>query len=318
VARAVCCGRTTLVGIFLGIDGGASKTSCAIGDETSLLGTGAAGPSNVVRVGEPKAREAIGAAIRQACTVANVTPAQIERTCVGAAGGGRPETAEILRGILSELVSGELEVVGDMEIALEAASGAGPGVVVISGTGSIAFGRNAAGQTARAGGWGFAISDEGSGHWIGRAAVAAAMRAHDEGQATGLLENMMKAWGVRTLEEMIPRANASPLPDFAALLPAVLAAADAGDPTARGVLTQAGTELASLAKIVIVRLFGTTAGAPVAMSGGVFGNSALVRQVFYNDLRSEFPQIVVNANVVDPVKGALARARRGMGQETSS
>ena len=60
-------------------------------------------------------------------------------------------------------------------IALEAAFGSGPGVIVIAGTGSIAYGRNREGQTARAGGWGFAISDEGSGHWIGRTAVAAAI-----------------------------------------------------------------------------------------------------------------------------------------------
>jgi len=317
VARAASYGRTTLVGIFLGIDGGGSKTSCAIGDEASLLGTGAAGPSNLVRVGEQQAREAIGAAIRQACTVANVTPAQIERTCVGAAGGGRPETVEMFRRIVSQLVSGEIEVVGDMVIALEAACGGEPGVVVISGTGSIAYGRNAAGQTARVGGWGFAISDEGSGHWIGRAAVAAAMRAHDEGQATALFESTMRSWGVSTHEQMILTANASPLPDFAALLPSVLAAADTGDPTARGVLTQAGAELASLAKIVIGRLFGTTMSVLVAMSGGVFANSALVRQVFYNSLRSEFPHIVMNANVVDPVEGALGRARRGTGQGTS-
>ena len=65
-------------------------------------------------------------------------------------------------------------------IALEAAFGSGPGVIVIAGTGSIAYGRNREGQTARAGGWGFAISDEGSGHWIGRTAVAAAIGAWDE------------------------------------------------------------------------------------------------------------------------------------------
>jgi N-acetylglucosamine kinase-like BadF-type ATPase len=305
------CDRTTLVGIYLGIDGGGSKTSCAIGDETSLLGTGSAGPSNVVRVGEEQAREAIAAALRQACAVANVTPAEIQRTCVGAAGGGRPATAEALRRIISALVPGEIEVVGDMVIAMEAASGSGPGVVVIAGTGSIAYGRNAGGQTARAGGWGFAVSDEGSGYWIGRAAVAAALRAYDEGQTTVLLEGTMKSWGVTTREQMIMAANASPPPDFAGLLPVVLAAVEADDPVAHDILAQAGAELASLGKIVIGRIFGEGERVPVAMSGGVFRNSALVRQVFYNNLRSRFPDVVVNANVVDPVRGALERARKG-------
>jgi N-acetylglucosamine kinase-like BadF-type ATPase len=298
------------VGIFLGIDGGGSQTSCVIGDETSVLGTGSGAGSNVVRVGEAQARKSIVKAIHQACAAAKVTPQQVKRTCIGVAGGARAETTDIVRKILSELVSGEIEVVGDMVIAMEAASGSAPGVIVIAGTGSIAYGRNAAGQTARAGGWGFAISDEGSGHWIGRAAVAAAMRAFDEGQNSGLLETIMKACGASTREQLIVVSNASPQPDFAALFPAVLAAADAGDPSAHDILACAGVELATLGKIVISRLFADADRAPVAMSGGVFRNSALVRQVFYNRLRLECSQASVNVNVVDPVKGALELARR--------
>ncbi|MGA7380934.1 MAG: BadF/BadG/BcrA/BcrD ATPase family protein [Terriglobales bacterium] len=296
--------------IFLGIDGGGSQTSCAVGDETSLLGSGSGAGSNVVRVGEAQARKSIAAAVYQACAAAKVTPQQIKRTCVGVAGGARPETTEVIRRILSELVSGEIEVVGDMVIAMEAASGTGPGVIVIAGTGSIAYGRNAGGQTARAGGWGFAISDEGSGHWIGRAAVTAAMRAFDEGQNGGLLESIMKAWGASTREQMILVSNSSPPPDFAGLFPAVLTAVDAGDARAHDILARAGVELATLAKIVIARLFADVDRAPVAMSGGVFRNSALIRQVFYNRLRLECPKAVVNVNVVDPVQGALELARR--------
>jgi glucosamine kinase len=311
------CVRTTLVAIFLGIDGGGSKTSCAIGDETSLLGTGMAGASNLIRVGEAKAREALAAAIQQACVTANIAPALIQRTFVGLAGAGRAEISDVVRRIVSELVPGEIEVGGDMVIAQEAAFGGGPGVIVIAGTGSIAYGVNAHGQTARAGGWGFAISDEGSGHWIGRAAVAAILRAADEGETggrTSLLTDIMKSLGVTTRERLVLAANASPAPDFAALLPAVLSAADSGDPTARGILAQAGTELATLAKIVVRRLFPDAGAVPVAMSGGVFRNCALVRQVFYNSLRSEFPEIAVNPTVIDPVRGALELARKAARQ----
>ena len=165
--------------IFLGIDGGGSKTSSLIGDENSILGRGTAAGSNVVRVGEVPTREALAAAIRQACGAAHIVPAQITRTCIGVAGAARPQISQTIQRLLTELVPGEIEVVGDMVIALEAAFDDGPGVIVIAGTGSIAYGRNASGQTARAGGWGFAISDEGSGHWIGRAAVAAVLRACD-------------------------------------------------------------------------------------------------------------------------------------------
>ena len=297
--------------IFLGIDGGGTKTSCAIGDETSLLGSGIAPGSNVIRVGEARAREALAAAIHQACLVGNVNAAQIERTCVGIAGAARSEIANLVRRIVAEMVSGEIDVLGDMVIALEAAFPGAPGVISIAGTGSIGYGRNAEGETARAGGWGFAVSDEGSGHWIGRTAIAAALRCVDEGHATGVLETTMKTWNVSTLEQLILAANASPAPDFAALVPAVLSAADAGDLTARTVLTQAGAELATLAKIVIRRIFADAGTIPVAMTGNVFRNCALVRQVFYNSLRSEHPQVALNATVVDPVKGALELARKG-------
>jgi len=300
------------VSIFLGIDGGGSKTSCVIGNEHSLLGTGTSAGSNVVRVGEHKARESLGAAIRQACAAANISPAQIERTCVGIAGGARPEIAGVVRRLLSEFVSGEIEVVGDMVIAMEAAFGSGPGVIVIAGTGSIAYGRNSKGEIARAGGWGFAISDEGSGDWIGRSAVAASMRLYDEVGAENtsmLLARIMKSWGVTTRGQVVVAANAAPPPDFAALLPTVLSAADAGDATARAVLTQAGVKLATLAKIVIGRLFGDAESVPVAVSGGVFANSELVQQVFYDRLLGERPQVLPNATPVDPSKGALELAR---------
>lgn len=298
------------MGIFLGIDGGGSKTTCAIGNESSVLGRGTDGPSNVVRVGEERAREAIAVAVRQACAMAGVTPAAIRRTCVGIAGSGRPVTAAKIQRVMAQLVSGEIEVVGDMVIALEAAFGSRPGVIVIAGTGSIAYGRDSSGRTARAGGWGHAISDQGSGHWIGRVAVAAAMRAYDEGRSTILLDRILQAWGVSNQEQLILAANAMPPPDFAELLPVVLAATHAGDHISTRILTQAGVELASLAKIVIEKLFGAHP-APVAMSGGVFRNSARVREVFYNTLSSEFPAVIVKQEIADPVNGALELARRG-------
>ena len=305
--------------IFLGIDGGGSKTSCLIGDETSVLGTGTAGGSNMVRVGEAKARESLAKAIGQACTVASLKPSQIDRVCVGLAGAARAEISELTRSMIAEIVAGEngpseIKVVGDMVIALEAAFGDGPGVIVIAGTGSIAYGRNREGQTARAGGWGFAVSDEGSGHWIGRAAVAAAVGDWDdhEDENTPLLTGLMKSWRVKNREQFVLAANATPPPDFAALFPTVVALADSGDRGASDILRQAGIELAKLSGTVIRRLFPLAGAVPVAMSGGVFGSSALVRQVFYNTLRSGHPDAILNPGVIEPVRGALELARRSV------
>jgi N-acetylglucosamine kinase-like BadF-type ATPase len=298
------------VAFFLGIDGGGTKTSCVVADESSILGSGTAGGSNIVRCGEAHARESLAAAVRQALTVAGVTPAQITRTCVGAAGAGREEIRAVLQQILTELVAGEVLIVGDMMTTLEAAFNGGPGVVVIAGTGSLAFGRNADGEMARAGGWGFAISDEGSGHWIGRAAVSASLREMDESGSSSLLERIQKAWRV-DVDALVPMANASPGPNFAELMPVVVSASESGDMNARTVLTRAGSELAAIAAIVIRKLFPAGESIPVAMSGGVFRHCALVRQVFYNTVKTEFAEAVVGATVIEPVRGALEIARRG-------
>ena len=302
---------------YLGIDGGGSKTTCAVGDESSLLATVTAGPSNITRVGETRAREALEQVIREGCAAAKIDPRQVQRACIGVAGAGREEVTLAVRRITAEVIPGEIEVVGDMQIALAAAFGAGPGVIVIAGTGSIAYGRDAQGRTARAGGWGFAISDEGSAHWIGRAAVSAVLREIDEGEdaqraaeTSPLFCGMKTAWALHSLDDFVRTANSSP--DFAALFPAILAAADGGDPMSQDVLAQAGRELAQLAAIVVRKLFSKNSAAVfMAMAGGVFRHSPQVREVFANEVRRLELRIDLSPQVVDPVAGALLMARCG-------
>ena len=304
---------------YLGIDGGGTKTTCAVGDDSRLLVTVAAGPSNIVRVGETLARESLHQAVRQACADAGITPGQVARTCVGGSGAARSELAESVRRILAEVLSTPIDVVGDMEIALEAAFDTGPGVIVIAGTGSIAYGRNREGMIARAGGWGFAIGDEGSAHWIGCQALSAVLRASDQATAnpqthvalegSAFAAALMKAWGVTSLIDLARAANSIPTPDFAALFPAIAASHDA---LALHVLSNAGMELAGVAAVVIHRLFagGEIKVVPVAMIGGVFRHADHVRKVFYNELRRIEPRVEISLQVVEPVEGALRLARR--------
>ncbi|MGA9510698.1 MAG: BadF/BadG/BcrA/BcrD ATPase family protein [Candidatus Sulfotelmatobacter sp.] len=307
------------VAYYLGIDGGGSKTTCAVGDEGSLLGSAVTGPSNIIRVGEVRARESLHEAIRQACAAAKIDPRQVHRACVGVAGVSSEEVANAVRKVIAEVIPAEIEVVGDMQIALQAALGAKPGVVVISGTGSIAYGRDAKGKTARAGGWGFAISDEGSAHWIGRTTVAALLRAADESgddrvnQSSQFFHEVKAIWKVESLDQLARTANTNP--DFAMLLPAVVTAADAGDEVARQVLIQAGKELAALANIVARSLFpeGIScdgAAIPLALVGGVFRYALMVRETFCDTLRQLDPRLQVNPDVIEPVTGALQIARK--------
>jgi glucosamine kinase len=304
------------VAYYLGIDGGGSKTTCVVGDERSLLATVTGGASNITRVGETGARETLRRLMREACAAAGITLPQLQRACIGVAGAGREDVAVTVRKIVAEIFPGEIEIVGDMEIAMEAAFGAGPGVIVIAGTGSIAYGRDAQGKTVRAGGWGFAISDEGSAHWIGRAAVSAVLRAVDRAEGepgSPLLGELMTAWRVDSPPQLARAANAKA--DFAPLFPVVLAAAESGGAVARHVITQAAGELAQLAEIVVRRLFpDETSSAlsvvPMAMAGGVFRHAPMIRELFYNKVRSAYPGVILNAEVVDPVHGALQMARR--------
>jgi len=314
---------------YLGIDGGGTKTRCLLADETSVLAKAMTGGSNIVRLGEKQARDALHSAIRQACANAKISPDQVRAVCIGAAGAARPEIAAKIRSILAELIPEitpevartNIEVVGDTEIALEAAFGRGPGLIAIAGTGSIAYGRDAAGHTARAGGWGFAVSDEGSGHWIGRRAISAILNARDQGLDTALTAMVLHAWKLATLDELVQQANSTPPPDFPRLFPIVLRAADAADAIARDLLADAGAKLANLAAIVVRRLAPhapvpmlpvatlPVAMLPIAMTGSVFRQSPYVRQVFYNALQTSFPGIDVRQDLADPVEGALSRAR---------
>ena len=270
----------------------------------------------MIRQGEEQAREALHTAIYRVCTTAKVSPDRIRAICLGVTGAARPEIAAKIRSIVAELIPGaaltKIEIVGDTLIALEAAFGAGAGVIAIAGTGSIAYGRNAAGSTARAGGWGFAISDEGSGLWIGRRAISAILRAHDQGLQTALGAMIFQAWKIISIDELVQQANTTPPPDFPRLFPAVLKAASDGDTVASDLLTEAGTKLAELVAIVIRRLAldPTEDPPPVATTGSVFRQSPDVRRVFYNTLQANFPGIDLRQDVADPVDGALARARR--------
>jgi glucosamine kinase len=303
---------------YLGIDGGGTKTTCVVGNESRILATATAGPSNIFRVGEAQTRESLHQCVRQACTAAGITAQQIAHTCVGGSGAARPELAAAVRGILEEILSAPIDVVGDSETSLQAAFDDGPGVIVIAGTGSMAYGRNTQGETARAGGWGFAIGDEGSAHWIGRSAITAVLRASDSNgignvsteNASQLARALMAAWGVGSLIDLARTASAIPPPDFAALFPVV---AESDDTLATDILRDAGRELARIVALVSIRLFKTLPDktpVPVAMIGGVFRHSKLVREVFYNELRRLDSHIEIKEQVVDPVVGALRLARK--------
>jgi N-acetylglucosamine kinase-like BadF-type ATPase len=224
-------------------------------------------------------------------------------------GAARPEIAAVIKELISSVAGGEIEIATDVEIALEDAFGSDPGILVIAGTGAIAFGRNSDGVTARAGGLGFPVSDEGSGYWMGVEAVRLALHARDRGENPALLNALMAGLGAKDFDDFIVRVNATPPPDFATLSPIVLSCANSGDELARDVLDRAGRELGRLAAVVATRLFGDGA-CSVATHGGVLSSSEMVRSRFERELELRVPNAVLVERAIDPARGALERARR--------
>jgi glucosamine kinase len=311
------------MGLFLAIDAGGTKTQCVIGDETRVLGRGAAGTVKLMRVPEQEATARLQAMLAEAAAAADVSLEQVTRTCFGLAGISIPAVREWARRTVSTEVAGELILCGDEEIALDAAFAGGPGILVIAGTGANAIGRSESGEIFGAGGWGPVLGDEGSGYWIGLEAIRAALRAQDTigiGSApTCLLREVERHWGLGSLAELVALGNqrTSPgAPDFAELAPVVARCAEEGDSLAAGILQRAGEELAELVALVHRKMCGRTAGgdaAPVgvAFSGSVLAQIGAVRAAMESRLAMSTPAARIGESAVDPLDGALWRARHG-------
>jgi len=268
--------------LFLGVDGGQSSTKTLIGDETGrVLGMGAGGPCNHVQAAEGREKlvRAVSESVARACEQAGLDSRVIhfEAACFGLSGGPADKQA-----ILAEIVPARKLVIShDALVALAGATGGEPGVVTIAGTGSMAFGRNAAGKTARAGGWGFLFGDEGSGFDIARQALRAALR-HEEGwgPATALSRVLPDAAGAADANDLMHRLYTSEWPRqrVASLAKLVDAAAIEGDPVARDILSNAAQQLALLALSVRGRLFAPGETALVCFAGGVFRSGFLLER----------------------------------------
>jgi N-acetylglucosamine kinase-like BadF-type ATPase len=295
---------------LLGIDAGGTHTICLLADqEERILGRGEAGAANVSAVGLSAAVAAIGQAVAAAWQAAGLTARPATLACLGVAGGDRPQEKEALEAALAPLgIAARLWVVPDALIALAAASREVIGVVIIAGTGSIAWGRNRQGDTRRAGGWGYILGDEGSAFDIGLSALRAAVRAHDgRGQPTALTDLLVAHWALSQPEDLrsVVYGGSYPRLQIAALAPVVERAARQGDAVARRLYAQAADELALAAKTVIVGLGMQAEAVPVALSGGVFQAGELIIEPLIRSLRAVAPHAQIARLEQEPAMGAV-------------
>jgi N-acetylglucosamine kinase-like BadF-type ATPase len=301
--------------LFLALDAGGTKTDYVLADDAREIARVRTGTIKRMRTDAVTATTNLESALADLTTASGIPMHSITRTCIGTAGNTVPLVADFLREQLTARVSGELILVGDVEIALDAAFRGGPGVLVLAGTGSNVAARLNDGTLTTAGGWGPALADQGSGNRIGHEALRAIFLAHDEGRTTDLLPAVTAFWQldpINPLNHLVEFANRIPAPDFSRLTELVLRCAAAGDLVAQSVLRKEGEDLAWLVRLILRRFDETPAKLPsIAFAGSIMEKVPPVREALIASVRQEFPTIQTLPGVVDPIDGALWRARTG-------
>ncbi len=299
------------MGYLLGIDGGGTGTTAWLADgQMHVLARVEVGASNPVKVGFLAAQKELLRAYRRACSEARIRPAILDAVCAGLAGSDSTRVHARLLGWLRKSIPARgYALTTDAEIALAAGVGDGAGIIVIAGTGSIAYGRNQRGKTLRCGGWGSLFDDAGSGYDVGRKAVGSALRALDgRGRATCLTRAICRELGIDKVSEVV----ALPLSpqEIAALFAVVLRAAIDGDRVARGICNKAACDLAVLAATLIARFRWKDRASRVICTGGVFQSCSMIRRKFARRVRALAPEAWVSLLRREPVEGALFIAHR--------
>jgi len=307
--------------IVVGVDGGGSKTRVLVADETGTQLGEVVGPGSAVRPGQAeRSADVIAAAVRDALASCEMTHVIPKVLCVGVAGAGRePERQALWQALASRELAVEVVIHADFSIALDDAFGEGPGVLLVSGTGSVAFGRGPSGQSARCGGWGPVCGDEGSGQWVGRRALSVVTAAADGREPeTALVGAVLTAAQVNDPQELVAWAAQATPAQLASLAPVVSSVAEAGDLRANAILSLAVEELVLHVRTLSRQLFGDErAATPVALAGGMLTKGTTLRKRFEHRLKSAVPGAQLHVGEVEPARGAVRSALRYVGESAT-
>jgi N-acetylglucosamine kinase-like BadF-type ATPase len=294
----------------LGIDAGGTKTVCLLADHHGeIIAEARSGGANLQSAGELEVEKVLHHVMEAVLAEHDVRPTAI---CLGIAGVDRPADAEAVRAIMRRIgFKTPTLVVNDALVALVAGAGEQAGVVVVAGTGSIAYGRNAQPRAARAGGWGYLLGDEGGGFWIGRSALSAVVRQFDgRGPATLLTPMILDRMRLNSPTELIHEIYYRDIQRqaIAGLAALVQKATDAGDAVASQILARAGSELAAAAASVITRLGMRGEAFPTVLAGGIFHGVPWLKADVESRLSEVAPRSVVRMLDVEPAVGAVRLA----------
>lgn len=296
--------------LILGVDGGQSSTIALLADETGLvLGVGHGGPANHIHEpgGVQRMENSLRDAVHSAFASAGLPLQRVASACFGMTGG-----MELATDLAPRFVQADaLTVHHDVVTALAGASRGGPGVILISGTGAIAYGQTIDGRTAKVDGAGYLFGDEGGGYWIGVRALNAFARAVDgRGPDTALARAIPEAFGQADFAGVhrVVYDQTAGRPEIASLAAVVGAAAASGDAVAQAILVEAGALLAESALVAVRRL--SLADPPIYYSGGVFEAGRWLLDSFSTAIHHAVPQATIKPAAFPQVVGALILAQQ--------
>ena len=296
-------------GVVLGLDIGGSKTQALRAEDGIIVQEAIAGSANVASVGSGEAGRQLDVILER------LGADDIRAVCAGAAGVDTPAGEAQLRDLLAKrLPNARIRVVHDSQLIL-AASGVVDGIAVISGTGSVAWGRRA-GQHARAGGWGYLLGDEGSGYWVAREAVRRTLARIDRGEPADRLGQQLAAdCGLQATEQLLDHFYAQPDRRYwAGRARVVFELANSGDPVSTQIVESAAAALTELAVAVAGRLDST---GPVVLAGGLAVHQPALQTIVRRRL-AERRLNDVRILIVDPVRGAVQLAQRLLDSDQST
>jgi N-acetylglucosamine kinase-like BadF-type ATPase len=298
---------------FLGFDGGGTKTECVLADaEGRVITTSTGGPSNPLRAGYTRAWFSLSEAADAVLKHEKITTGYIRGLCAGLGGASRSGVARRVKTFFERgYPNAQVLVTTDLELALDAAFGASEGIILLVGTGSAAFGRDANGRTARAGGRGPWISDEGSAFDIGRRAVQAVVLAEEHrGPVTALSGRILEFLQARNWGQLSEQIAKNPDAVFPKTFPLVAELAEGGDDVSRDILAGAAASRALLVSNVAHELGWSDRAVPIAKVGGAQGRSQYFDSAIDAEVKKAVPQSTNVPTNISPAEAAVRIAVR--------
>lgn len=308
--------------VFLGFDGGGTKTECVALDERArVVGRSKAGASNPTRISFESAAKAVEDAADLALKQTGSRRDEVVSLCAGLAGTGKPENRERMNSLLSSAFPGAaVQILMDLELPLAAIKN-GPAIVLIAGTGSAAIGRDSSGRVLRAGGFGRDVSDEGSAYDVGRSAIEDAMKQQSLiGKDSPLGSQILRELDCRNWTEVLERIAENRDAVYPRIFPVIAAAADSGDESARLLLSDAAQKLAALVRTLSEQLGLAATDFALAKAGGMIGRSAHFDRELAEHLKSALPhahEVQISEPAAETAAGLALRNAAGKGETAS-